>query len=138
VLDDFSRYVIALSREGFAQSIERQVLAEFRLQNGGEEMRPGPAAHDRVKGRGRLSDGLTTAAGEFLPHCLGDFPLSRDDFHRFGHMNSLIQAAKLNGDDPCAWLADVLTRIAVLPQLRLHELLPCNWKKQQNMVPGTA
>jgi hypothetical protein len=38
------------------------VLAEFRLQNGGEEMRPRPAAHDRVKGRGRLGDGLATAA----------------------------------------------------------------------------
>ena len=72
--------VDALSREGFAEPIERQVLAEFRLQNGGEEMRPRPAAHDRVKGCGRLSDGLTTAAGEFLPHRLDDFPLPRDDF----------------------------------------------------------
>ena len=76
----------ALSREGLAQPIERQVLAEFRLQNGGEEMRPRPAAHDRVKGRGRLGDGLTTAAGEFLPHGLDDFPLPRDDLQRFGHI----------------------------------------------------
>ncbi|HEV7284968.1 MAG TPA: transposase domain-containing protein, partial [Kaistia sp.] len=27
-----------------------------------------------------------------------------------------------------AWLADVLDRIADLPQNRLHELLPWNWK----------
>ena len=78
--------VDALSREGFAQPIKWQVLAKFRLQNGGEEMRPRPAAHDRVKGCGRLSDGLTTAAGEFLPHRLDDFPLPRDDFQRFGHI----------------------------------------------------
>jgi kynurenine formamidase len=30
--------------------------------------------------------------------------------------------------DPQAWLADVLARIADLPQSRLHELLPWNWK----------
>ncbi|HYG89303.1 MAG TPA: transposase domain-containing protein, partial [Azospirillum sp.] len=29
---------------------------------------------------------------------------------------------------PQAWLADVLTRIADIPQTRLHELLPWNWK----------
>jgi transposase len=40
--------------------------------------------------------------------------------------------------DPRAWLADVLARIADMPQQRLHELLPWNWKKQQNMAPGTA
>jgi hypothetical protein len=51
---------------------------------------------------------------------------------------SLIQTAKLNGVDPRAWLADVLARIADMPQQRPHELLPWNWKKQQNMAPGTA
>jgi hypothetical protein len=29
--------------------------------------------------------------------------------------------------DPLAWRADVLARIADIPQLRLAELLPCNW-----------
>jgi hypothetical protein len=53
-------------------------------------------------------------------------------------LSSLIQTAKLNGVDPRAWLADVLTRIADMPQQRLHELLPWNWKKQQNMAFGTA
>ncbi len=43
-------------------------------------------------------------------------------------MYSLIQTAKLNDIDPQAWLADVLARIADLPQSRLHELLPWNWK----------
>jgi len=41
---------------------------------------------------------------------------------------SLIVTAKLNNIDPQAWLADVLTRIADIPQQRLAELLPWNWK----------
>ena len=57
---------------------------------------------------------------------------------RAAAMYSLIQTAKLNDIDPRAWLADVLARIADMPQQRLHELLPWNWKKQQNMAPGMA
>jgi hypothetical protein len=57
---------------------------------------------------------------------------------RAAAMYSLIQTAKLNDVDPRAWLADVLARIADMPQQRLHELLPWNWKKQQNMAPSTA
>ena len=44
-------------------------------------------------------------------------------------MYGLIVSAKMNDIDPQAWLADVLTRIADLPQNRLHELLPWNWKE---------
>jgi transposase len=43
-------------------------------------------------------------------------------------MYGLIVSAKMNDIDPQAWLADVLDRIADLPQNRLHELLPWNWK----------
>ena len=43
-------------------------------------------------------------------------------------MATLIVTAKLNDIDPQAWLADVLARIAALPQSRLHELLPWLWK----------
>ena len=43
-------------------------------------------------------------------------------------MYGLITTARLNDVDPQAWLADVLARIADLPQTRLHELLPWNWK----------
>jgi transposase len=43
-------------------------------------------------------------------------------------MYGLIVTAKMNDIDPQAWLADVLARIADLPQNRLHELLPWNWK----------
>jgi hypothetical protein len=46
---------------------------------------------------------------------------------RAAFMYTLIVTAKLNGIDPQAWLADVLGRIADLPQSRLPELLPWNW-----------
>ena len=43
-------------------------------------------------------------------------------------MYGLITTAKLNDIDPQAWLADVLARINDMPQTRLHELLPWEWK----------
>jgi hypothetical protein len=50
-------------------------------------------------------------------------------------MATLIMTAKLNNDiDPQAWLADVLARIANLPQGRLHELLPWNWSAHVRTV----
>ena len=48
---------------------------------------------------------------------------------RVAIMATLISTAKLNDVDPLAWLADVLSRIADLPQGRLAELLPWNWKQ---------
>ncbi|HET8728348.1 MAG TPA: IS66 family transposase [Alphaproteobacteria bacterium] len=44
---------------------------------------------------------------------------------------TLVVTAKMNGVDPQAWLADVLARIAELPQSRLHELLPWHWQTIQ-------
>ncbi len=46
-------------------------------------------------------------------------------------MYTLIQTAKLNDVDPQAWLADVLARIADIPQSRLENLLPWNWMAAQ-------
>ena len=43
-------------------------------------------------------------------------------------MATLIATAKLNDVDPQAWLADVLARIADIPQNSLHKLLPWNWR----------
>jgi hypothetical protein len=48
-------------------------------------------------------------------------------------MLSLIATAKLNDIDPQAWLADVLARIADIPQHRLHDLLPWRWKALHQM-----
>ncbi len=49
---------------------------------------------------------------------------------RAAAMYSLIVTARMNGVDPQAWLADVLSRIAVHPAHRLDELLPWNWTTQ--------
>ena len=49
---------------------------------------------------------------------------------RAAAMYGLIVTAKMNDVDPQAWLADVLARIADLPQTRLHELLPWNWRRK--------
>ena len=49
-------------------------------------------------------------------------------------MATLIMTAKLNDIDPQAWLADVLARIATLPQGRLCELLPWNWSAHVRSV----
>jgi transposase len=48
---------------------------------------------------------------------------------RAAAMYSLIVTAKMNGVDPQAWLADVLSRIAGHPAHRLDELLPWRWRK---------
>ena len=49
-------------------------------------------------------------------------------------MYTLIGTAKLNDIDPQAWLADVLDRIADLPQTQLHELLPWHWKAERQQA----
>jgi hypothetical protein len=47
---------------------------------------------------------------------------------RAAAVTTLIATAKLNDVDPLAWLADVLACIADIPQSRLPELLPWQWK----------
>jgi transposase len=41
---------------------------------------------------------------------------------------TLIETCRLNDIDPRAWLADTLERLPGHPVIRLHELLPWNWK----------
>ena len=53
-------------------------------------------------------------------------------------MYGLIVAAKMNGVDPQAWLADVLTGIAAHPAHRLDELLPWNWRLKAQGAPALA
>jgi transposase len=57
---------------------------------------------------------------------------------RAAFMYSLMVSAKLNDIDPQAWLADVLARINDLPQTRLNELLPWEWKQQREDQKATA
>ena len=53
-------------------------------------------------------------------------------------MTTLIATAKLNDVDPLAWLADVLARIAGMPQSRLPELLPWNWQAPRTQMRPQA
>ncbi len=57
---------------------------------------------------------------------------------RAAAMYSLIVSAKMNDVDPRAWLADVLSRIAMYPAHRLSELLPWNWRPQVSRVTAAA
>ncbi|WP_131233080.1 IS66 family transposase [Bradyrhizobium ottawaense] len=57
---------------------------------------------------------------------------------RAAMMYSLIVTAKMNDVDPQAWLADVLARIAAHPVQRLDELLPWNWRDQNNQANQAA
>ena len=72
---------------------------------------------------------LTTRAARL---CLGRkswlFAGSERGADRAAAMATLIMTAKFNNVDPLAWLADVLGRIAGIPQRRLHELLPSERK----------
>ena len=43
---------------------------------------------------------------------------------------TLIETARLNDVDPRAWIADVLARINDHPASRLDQLLPWNWKAE--------
>jgi transposase len=57
---------------------------------------------------------------------------------RAAAMYSLIVTAKMNGVDPQAWLADVLSRIGSHPAHRLDELLPWNWIQRASAIPAQA
>ena len=90
-----------------------------------------------------LDDGricLTNNAAEraLRPLCLGRksrlFAGSDRGGARAAAMYTLIGTAKLNDIDPQAWLADVLDRIAEMPQNRLPELLPWHWKADRQQA----
>ena len=85
-----------------------------------------------------LGDGRICLSNNSAERALRGFALGRKSWlfagsergaDRAAFMMTLITSAKLNSVDPLAWLADVLARIAGLPQSRLSELLPWNWKQ---------
>jgi transposase len=47
---------------------------------------------------------------------------------------TLIETCKLNGVDPRAWLADVLSRLPGHPANRIADLLPWNWRKPAELA----
>jgi hypothetical protein len=85
-----------------------------------------------------LDDGRVCMSNNAAERALRGVALGRKSWlfcgsHRGGQrtaaMYSLIVTAKMNGVDPQAWLADVLSRIAGHPAHRLDELLPWRWRK---------
>jgi transposase len=51
--------------------------------------------------------------------------------HRAAAVYTLIETCKMNDVDPQAWLADVLARLPDHPASKVTELLPWNWKANQ-------
>ena len=51
--------------------------------------------------------------------------------HRAAAIYTLIETCKMNDIDPQAWLADVLARLRDHPASKLADLLPWNWKADQ-------
>src|SRR5450755_4964814 len=85
-----------------------------------------------------IDDGRICPTNNAAERALRGFALGRKSWlfagsdrgaERAAVMATLIMTVKLNDIDPQAWLADVLARIANLPQGRLHELLPWEWKR---------
>jgi transposase len=84
-----------------------------------------------------IDDGRICLTNNAAERALRGFALGRKSWlfagsergaDRAAVMATLIMTAKLNDVDPLAWLADVLAGIAGIPQGRLHELLPWEWK----------
>lgn len=84
-----------------------------------------------------LQDGRICLSNNAAERALRGFALGRKSWlfagsdrgaDRAAAITTLIMTAKLNDVDPLAWLADVLARIADIPQSRLPELLPWEWK----------
>src|SRR6266568_4526700 len=85
-----------------------------------------------------IDDGRICLSNNAAERALRGFALGRKSWlfagsergaDRAAAMTTLIMTAKLNDVDPQAWLADVLGQIADIPQGRLAELLPWNWKQ---------
>ncbi|MET0721582.1 MAG: IS66 family transposase [Tardiphaga sp.] len=85
-----------------------------------------------------IDDGRICLTNNAAERALRGFALGRKSWlfagsergaDRAAAMATLIMTAKFNDVDPLAWLADVLGRIAGIPQGRLHELLPWEWKR---------
>jgi hypothetical protein len=84
-----------------------------------------------------IDDGRICLTNNAAERALRGFALGRKSWlfagsdrgaDRAAIMATLITTAKLNDVDPQAWLADVLARIATIPQSQLNELLPWEWK----------
>jgi transposase len=94
-----------------------------------------------------LDDGrlcMTNNAAERAMRCVAvgrnnwTFAGSDAGGRRAAALYTLIESAKLSDVDPQAWLTDVLARLQDHPAKRIAELLPWNWKRQQQLQQRAA
>ncbi len=83
----------AFARVALGLTIERLMLAVLLEQDHRQKARPGKAARQNMKRRGRLRDPFAGAASELLADVLHDLPLPRNHFQRLG--NVLAELRKL-------------------------------------------
>src|SRR6201987_2652134 len=99
-------------------------------------------AFTRFLGEGRICLSTNAAERALRGFALGRrawlFAGSERGADRAAAMATLIMTAKLNDVDPQAWLADVLARIADIPQSRLPELLPWEWSARHRVITAAA
>ena len=58
--------------------------------------------------------------------------------HRAAAVYTLVETCKMNDVDPQAWLADVLARLPDYPANKVADLLPWNWKANQQHKAAVA
>jgi len=58
--------------------------------------------------------------------------------HRAAAVYTLVETCKMNDVDPQAWLADVLARLPDYPANKVADLLPWNWKANQQSNAAVA
>jgi transposase len=116
----------------------KRISSKIKLANAMDYMLKRRASFTRFLDDGRLC--LTNNAAERALRCIAvgrrnwTFAGSDRGGERAAAIYTLIQTAKLNGVDPQAWLADVLARIAETPIQKLHQLLPWNWRAQDQAI----
>ena len=75
-----------LAGERLALPVQWQVLAELRLQDRRQQLRPGTPTRNHVERCGRLMERLAGPAGHALAHSLDHLELPRDHLQRLGHV----------------------------------------------------
>lgn len=85
-----------------------------------------------------LDDGRLPADNNWVENQIRPIALGRSNWlfvgslragHRAAAVMSLVHSARLNGQNPHAYLKDVLERLPAQPAARIGELLPHHWRK---------
>ena len=69
---------------------------------------------------------------------IGPFAGSDAGGHRAAAVYTLVETCKMNDVDPQAWLADVLAHLPDYPANKVADLLPWNWKANQQSKAAVA